>query len=325
MATAVDAAKAEHDALLEASYTELKNDLEAATAKYASDYIAEKEANFNAYVESKRELVIQLVADRTATVNAAIDAAEATIAELSAAKRDAMAARDKEIRWAITAVYEYHWQHKLIEALDAAVASMNATCDERELGFAASIAAARAAWSTTVETERASLDDFRIARDAECDAAQIDQTALFAAYVEGAKVRHAAWAAAESAALDAFIAECDEAWQWILKSYCLHDAGHHDTSDYAHYGHGCSHGQVYDKTVPIEEHDDVLEVKAVGAGLEIKNIADLEGRVQKSVDLTMEGVADLVSSLTASVDVAQAEIDASVEEERGFLESALQD
>jgi hypothetical protein len=327
MATAVENTKAEHDALLEASYTELNASLDAATAKYQSDYIAEKEANFNAYVADMNARGNEIVATRTATVNAAIDAAEATIAELSQAKRDAMAARDKEIRWAVTAVYEYHWQHKLIEALDAAVASMSATCDERELGFAASIAAARSAWSTTVDTERASLVEFTAARDGECDAAQVEQTALFADYVEGAKARHAAWAEAESAAIDAFIAECDEAWQWILKSYCLHDAGHHDSSDYAHFGHGCgtAYGHKHhDKSVPIEEHDAVLD-PAIGAGLEIKNIADLEGRIQKSVDLTMEGVADFVTSLTAEVDVAQAAIDASVVEEREFLEAALQE
>ena len=267
----------------------------------------------------------EIIAARTATVNAAIDSAEATIAELSQAKRDAMAARDKEIRWAITAVYEYHWQHKLIEALDAAVASMDATCDERELGFAARVAAARSAWSTTVDTERADLVQFTAARDAECDAAQVEQTALFADYVESAKVRQAAWAEGESAALDAFIAECDEAWQWILKSYCLHDAGH-DSSDYAHFGHGCGpYGDKrHDKSVPIEEHDAVLK-PAVGAGLEIKNIADVEGRIQKSVDLTLEGVADFVVALTTEVDEAQAVIDASVEEERLYLEAALQE
>jgi hypothetical protein len=48
---------------------------------------------------------------RSATVGASLDAAEAAIAELAEAKREALAARDKEVRWAISAVYEYHWQH----------------------------------------------------------------------------------------------------------------------------------------------------------------------------------------------------------------------
>jgi hypothetical protein len=158
----------------------LDADLAAATLKYQTDYIEVKEANFNAFVAAQNAAWAQTVTDRTATVTSAIDAAEAAIAEASAAKREAIAHRNKEIRWAITAVYEYHLQHKLTEALDAAVAAMNATCDSREAGFAARIAAARAAWAETVTDETQSLADFTAARDEDCDEAQSEQTALFA-------------------------------------------------------------------------------------------------------------------------------------------------
>lgn len=125
--------------------------------------------------------------------------------------------------------------------------------------------------------------------------------------------------------MDAFIAECEEAWQWILKSYCLQGAGHKD-GDANHYGHGCGYGHGYghhghhDKSVPIEEHDDVL---AYGQDLDIKGIEDLDLKIQKSVDLTLEGVAEKVAELTASVEEAQTAVNASVVEEREFLEASL--
>ena len=57
---------------------------------------------------------------------------ENIIAQASKVKRDAITKSDKEIRWAITAVYELHWQHELMEALDEARYAMEKTCDERE-------------------------------------------------------------------------------------------------------------------------------------------------------------------------------------------------
>jgi hypothetical protein len=109
-------------------------------------------------------------------------------------------------------VYEYHWQHKLIEDLDAAVATMSEICDARELEFADRITDARAAWGVSIDNESDALDEFTDARDADCDAAQVTQTTLLSEYTESSKARFSEWADGERTALEEFIADCDEAW-----------------------------------------------------------------------------------------------------------------
>ena len=101
-------------------------------------------SNLEAFVANQNAEWHAFVANSTAAVAAAIDDAEATISQAAADKREAIAARDKEIRWAITSVYEYDWQHKLTKALDEARAEADAACDEREASLAERIAAARA-------------------------------------------------------------------------------------------------------------------------------------------------------------------------------------
>lgn len=100
MADAQAQTKADHDAIIEASRAQLQADLDAATAKYQNDYIDVKEANFNAFVAAQNATWAQIVADRTATVTAAIDAAEDFIADASAQKRADLAERAKELSWA---------------------------------------------------------------------------------------------------------------------------------------------------------------------------------------------------------------------------------
>ena len=129
----------------------------------------------------------------------AINDAEAFIAEQSAAKRAALAARAKEIKWAISSVYEALWKKKLEGLLEEAVAAMNETCDQREAMFAERIQAARDAWNASVEAESASLAAHTAVKDAECDEAQAEQTAIFAQYVEDALARFDAWAEAAEA------------------------------------------------------------------------------------------------------------------------------
>lgn len=212
MAEAQTQTKAEHDALIAESLAVLQQSLADATVKYDTDYIQVKEANFNAFVAAQNETWAQIVADRTATVMGAINDAEAFIAEQSAAKREALAARAKEIKWAISSVYEALWKKKLEALLEEAVAAMNATCDQREAMFAERIQAARDAWNASVETESASLAAHTAVKDAECDDAQAEQTAIFAQYVVDALARFDAWAEAAAADMDAHIADCEEAW-----------------------------------------------------------------------------------------------------------------
>jgi len=70
----------------------------------------------------------------------AVAAARATILEANRVKLEALDAEEREIRWAITSIYNYDVQHGLNEALTAARDAMNATCDQRNAYLADAIA-----------------------------------------------------------------------------------------------------------------------------------------------------------------------------------------
>jgi hypothetical protein len=151
---------------------------------------------------------------------------------------------------------------------------MSDVCDEREQDLADRIVEARAEWLASLEAGSLVLADAATTQDEECDAVQVAQTSLLAEYVDSAQVRFTTWAEGEAAALEAFIAECDEAWKVVLKSYCLDDGGHKDEDDYGHYGPGCgSRYDPYDETIPIEDQQDILQY---GQDLAINSIKDAE-------------------------------------------------
>jgi hypothetical protein len=121
-----------------------------------------------------------------------------------------------------------------------------------------------------------------------CEDAVIAQNAALDEFVEGARTKFNDWADSERVALEAFIAECKEAWDVILSSYCLdeldYDGTPHGTmmaqSDNMglgrHYSRGCGKfGQVggYRKDVEIEAYDEVLGHEQE---LEIKHIENIE-------------------------------------------------
>jgi hypothetical protein len=260
----------------------------------------------------------------------AINDAEAFIAAASAQKREDLAKRAKEIRWHITSLFEYRWKHKLGARLDIAVNEMNDICDQREAMFAARVQAARDAWTSCVAAETDALDAHTAQKDQDCDDAQAEQTGIFNQYVADALARFDAWAAAVAEDMDNHIADCEDAWQWILKSYCLvkNPYSHKDERHYLdeHFGHGCGHGYGYhnihrkDKSVPIEEHGDIL---SYGQDLEIKGIDDLDGRRAKTVDLAMNTYPDFLAGLQAGVEQAQQDINDATAAERARLEGDL--
>jgi hypothetical protein len=273
MAAAQAQTKADHDALIEASRAQLEADLDAACDRYQNDYIQPKEDAFNAYVAAQTAAWNNTVADKTAIVMGAINDAEDFIANASAQKRADLAKRAKEIKWAISSIFEYRWKEKLSDKLDAAVAAMNAICDAREAMFAERVQDARDAWNASVDAETDALNDATAAKDQACDDAQAAQTAAFDQYKVDAWTRFKAWAAAAAEDMDNHIADCEEAWTWILHSYCLIDVDDHqddfDADDdgdhdyFDHYGQGCGHGHYYgitakDKNVDIASHDAVL-------------------------------------------------------------------
>ena len=189
---------------------------------------------------------------------------------------------------------------------------MDRLCDSREEGFARRFAEARSSWSKAAEQESSTLREFSEQKDHDCDQAQAEQTASFNTYVESSLDRFSDWSNGEKTELDAFISECEDAWQWILKSYCLQNGGYNH-SDYNHYGHGCGYQYDghhedhvhHDVNDAIGEHDEVLQY---GQDLDIEEIKDLDGRIQKSVDLALDGVAEEVTRLTTQVSDAQTSI-----------------
>ena len=59
----------------------------------------------------------------------AVAAARYAILEAGRVKKEALDAEEREIRWAISSIYNYDVQHSLNEALSAARDAMDDTCD----------------------------------------------------------------------------------------------------------------------------------------------------------------------------------------------------
>ena len=82
-----------------------------------------------------------------------------------------------------------------------------------------------------------------------CSNSFADQTNNLDSYISDAIARFDAWSASETEQMDQWISDCEDAWQWILKSYCL---------DNGNDGEECDFGEGSDPQVPIEEHDGVI-------------------------------------------------------------------
>jgi hypothetical protein len=98
------------------------------------------------------------VAARTETMNNAVAAARSAVAQSKIDFLDAMDASEKEIRWAVTSIYNYDYQHSLNDALTAARAAMDASCEARLEACIAHIDEVEATWAECTVSETASLD-----------------------------------------------------------------------------------------------------------------------------------------------------------------------
>ena len=90
----------------------------------------------------------------------------------------------------------------------------------------------------------------------ECENELTNQSNLLDSYISDAELRFDTWAVSEAEQIDEWIAQCEEAWQWILKSYCLDD-------EYENDGHGCGYGygnthEHFEKNAPINDHATIL-------------------------------------------------------------------
>ena len=107
-----------------------------------------------------------------------------------------------------------------------------------------------------------------------CEEARTAQAAAMNKYVNDKLDEFEVWSEEEKEALDQFIMDIEEDWQWILASYCITDEGQED-GDFDLLGQGCEpdpgHRHVHynaDFT-----NDEVIEF---GDGMDITGIEHFE-------------------------------------------------
>jgi len=227
---------------------------------------------------------------------------------------------EKEIRWHITSVYNYDVQAELNAGLTAARAAQDAICDSRQAAFGDYLADVTADWDAFVEAETASLDANTAAATATLEEGKAGESSGLEAFKQAQQDRFAAWADAERANIAAHVAACQEAWDWILASYCLKH-GVVDTGNSCSWGPGSGYGNAgYLKGVAIEEHADVLDY---GQDLDIKHIQNEQGLIDGATEWTMDGVAEKVVEMQAQVDADQESRMGGVEGAKQALRDAL--
>ena len=312
----------QNEARIDASQAGLRAVQEEAWEQY-STFVEHRCDEWDAAVDAQNAWWTQNLNDRTDTVNAGIAAAEKAVAEGLAIKLAEFDRMEKEIRWHITSIYNYDVQHELNEGLTQARADQDKICEQRQEDFAAYIVDVRNTWNECKDSETDSLNANTEAADARLTAGKAEDLAAFEAFKLEQQARFDAWAADERAAIEQWVEDCQEAWEWILVSYCLR---HGDGEVYG-AGHGCSWGTGagagnagFLKGVAIEEHDDIL---SYGQDLDIKHIHNEQGLIDESVWWTMQGVADEVVRQQENVDADEVIREAGVEAGKQALRDAL--
>jgi hypothetical protein len=262
-----------------------------------SDFQAQldsKWASMTANVEQQTAAWTATLESRTATVYQALADARQAIFDAYVRKVAALDAEEKEIRWAITSVWNYDRQHALNEALTAAREAANAECDTLRAGFEAQLDELKQMWDDWTVVQSADLDANTERALQDCEDAKADQTAKLTQFKDDMRAQYAAWEEKENSEFAAFMAASREAWMAIQVSYCLK---HGQAGDITQVGHGCSWGTGagagnagFKKGVAIEEH---MESLTYGQDpIDIKHVYDEEWLIQGAVDWTMEGVPE---------------------------------
>ena len=287
------------------------------------DAVAVKQAAMEENVRVMNLTWAAILEARQATVAAALADARAKIAEANRVKVEALDAEEKEVRWAITAVWNYDVQHALNEALTAARAERDQECADLNAALEAALRQIEADWEAWKVQEQASLDANTLAQETRCADAQARETALFATFQEEQRAAYAVWEAAENQIVADHIAASREAWEWIQVSYCLR---HGEAGDVTAVGFGCSWGTGagagnagYKKGVAIEAH---MEALTYGQDpIDIKHVHDEAWLIEGAKTWTMQGVQETADRL---LDVDMAEAVATIEAEVTAVREALE-
>ena len=140
------------------------------------DALTTKWSSLSAAIEAQNIAWENTVASRSATVAAALDLAKTTIYTAKEAMVAALDASEKEIRWAITSVYNYDTQDALNVALTEARAEMDAVCDARIESLRKTLEDVRSTWELCVVRETDSLNANTEEEQARCEAAKAANT-----------------------------------------------------------------------------------------------------------------------------------------------------
>ena len=145
----MDATWARMEAQRAARMAAARAEMEAAQAVARADWetaLGVKWDSMQANIDAMNAKWAQTKADRTATFFAAVADARARIAEANRVKVAALDAEEKEVRWAITSIWNYDSQHALNEALTAAREARDAECAALNRVLEADLEAMLAAW-----------------------------------------------------------------------------------------------------------------------------------------------------------------------------------
>ena len=302
---------------MEAEWAQGQADLTAKMAEkwdHMTANIAAQDAKWAETLKTRTAIVYQGVADARAAIAAAYDA-----------KVAALDAEEKEIRWAITSVWNYDRQHALNEALTEARRVADATCASYRSTFEAELEQVLADWRAFVPVQQADLDANTAAAVQACEDSKAENQRLFSEFVAAQMAAYAAWEAKENAEFAAFMAASRDAWEWIMVSYCLR---HGEAGDVTHVGYGCSWGAGagtgnagFKKGIAIENH---MESLTYGQDpIDIAHIHDEAWLIEGARAWTMEGVPEEYARQLDIFDGKQDAIQASIDAERVSLEARL--
>ena len=318
------ATEASHAARMKRS----REEMEAEWAQAWDDLteaMAAKWAQMTINIDTMNTKWAETLATRTAIVEKAVSDARKAIADAYAIKLEKLDAEEKEIRWAITSIWNYDRQHALNEALTAARDAADAECDRLRAGFKADLDKVLADWAAFVVAQQTDLDANTAAAVQSCEDSKAENSRLLEEFKDQQKQQYADWEAFENADFARFMAESREAFHWIKASYCLK---HGTENDVTSVGYGCSWGTGagvgnagYKKGIEIEAH---MESLTYGQDpIDIKHIHDEAWLIDGARAWTMQGVPEEYQRQLDIFDGEQARIQATIDELRQALQARL--
>ena len=146
----------QNEARISASRTELEATQAAAWENFQTA-LDTKNAALVAAIEAQYAAWTVNIEARNDTMASAAAAARQAIADAKATMVKALDSSEKEIRWAITSIYNYDYQDALNRGLDDARAAMDVICDARIDALEAQVVAVEDAWAAGSSSNTASV------------------------------------------------------------------------------------------------------------------------------------------------------------------------